>query len=55
MKQFMLDEQKQTTPSQAELTRFRELCARLHKMESAAPTPASQEALLAAERVLWKS
>jgi hypothetical protein len=50
-----VDGQKQATPSQAELTRFRELCARLHKVESAATTPASQEELQAAERVLWKS
>lgn len=42
-------------PSEAELTRFREVCARIRQVEKLATTPATREQFQAAEQVLWKS
>ena len=41
--------------TEAELKRFREICARIRKVESLATTPATPEQFQQAEQVLWKS
>ena len=46
---------RQAPPSEAELSRFREILGRIRQVEKLATTPATAEQFQAAEQVLWKS